>query len=261
MRSGRAPYARRTCLSGRDRLCEWAARRGFCSAARRPGPKFMRAGFLGEMTADALPRGDGSDPERRGNLPATPGGPAPCQGRHSERPARPARKPQCPQPHSNSIVTAGYAVASPRRVELNCRVRATRVVLRQPTPLSMQPWLQLSRSRLSPSKPSSDVAGTIVRFLCRMMIALIRRRIWASVTRRPSTASDVQSRKWVIHPFRYRLRFSMPRRISSKCHRDVGRRRLRRLPWANSGPNFRTQRRAVSFETSSPRSASSSSTS
>jgi hypothetical protein len=49
--------------------------------------------------------------------------------------------------------------------------------------------------------------------------------------------------------------------ISSRCHREVGRGRLRRGSRANCGPNFKTHRRTVSYETSRPRSASGSSTS
>jgi hypothetical protein len=44
-----------------------------------------------------------------------------------------------------------------------------------------------------------------LRFRCRTIIALTRRRTCASMTRSPSTASDVQSRKCDIHPVRYRL--------------------------------------------------------
>ena len=49
--------------------------------------------------------------------------------------------------------------------------------------------------------------------------------------------------------------------ISSRCQRDVGRGRRRRSSRANTGPNFKTHRRTVSWETSRPRSASRSSTS
>src|SRR5438477_7843656 len=49
--------------------------------------------------------------------------------------------------------------------------------------------------------------------------------------------------------------------ISSRCHRALGRGRPCRSLRAISGPNFSTQRRTVLYETSSPRSASSSSTS
>jgi hypothetical protein len=43
------------------------------------------------------------------------------------------------------------------------------------------------------------------RFLWRMMIALRRRRMWASIARSPLAASAVHSRKCATHPFRYRL--------------------------------------------------------
>src|SRR5260370_39763620 len=47
------------------------------------------------------------------------------------------------------------------------------------------------------------------RFFCRTMIALTRRRMWASRAPNPWTASGVQSRKCDIHPVRYRLMLSM----------------------------------------------------
>lgn len=49
--------------------------------------------------------------------------------------------------------------------------------------------------------------------------------------------------------------------ISSRCQRALARRRLRRRLRAISRPNFRNQRRTVSFDTSMPRTASRSSTS
>src|SRR5215471_5034104 len=49
--------------------------------------------------------------------------------------------------------------------------------------------------------------------------------------------------------------------ISSKCQRSLGRGRRWRSRRAIAGPNFSTQRRTVSWEISSPRSASNSSTS
>src|SRR5262249_9310976 len=49
--------------------------------------------------------------------------------------------------------------------------------------------------------------------------------------------------------------------ISSKCQRSLGQGRRWRSRRAIAGPNFSTQRRTVSYEISSPRSASSSSTS
>jgi hypothetical protein len=48
--------------------------------------------------------------------------------------------------------------------------------------------------------------------------------------------------------------------ISSRCHRSLGRARRCRSFLAIIGPNFSTQRRTVSYETSSPRSARRSST-
>ena len=62
-------------------------------------------------------------------------------------------------------------------------------------------------------------------------------------------------RRWV-------LKFGAIRTtISSRCHRALGRGRPCRSLRAISGPNFSTQRRTVSYETSIPRSARSSSTS
>jgi len=49
--------------------------------------------------------------------------------------------------------------------------------------------------------------------------------------------------------------------ISSRCHRSLGREQRCRSLAAIVGPNFSTQRRTVSHETSRPRSARSSSTS
>src|SRR6516162_5562110 len=69
------------------------------------------------------------------------------------------------------------------------------------------------------------------------------------------------SPSWSTARHRY-IRFPAIRTtISSRCHRALGRGRPCRSLRAISGPNFSTQRRTVSYETSSPRSASSSSTS
>src|ERR1700741_2061061 len=60
---------------------------------------------------------------------------------------------------------------------------------------------------------------------------------------------------------RYSRSPAMRTTISSKCQRSLGRGRPWRRRRAIAGPNFSTQRRTVSYEMSSPRSARSSSTS
>src|SRR5215469_15270698 len=98
--------------------------------------------------------------------------------------------------------------------------------------------------------------------------ALLLQRFADQPWRRPTVASaldeHVENLTLVIHGtprHRYIRSPAMRTTISSKCQLSLGRGRRWRSRRATVGPNFRTQRRTVSYEMSSPRSVRNSSTS
>ena len=66
-------------------------------------------------------------------------------------------------------------------------------------------YAQLAAALELTARPTKCRNRKRARFFCRTMIALTRRRIWASMTPNPCVASTVQRRKCDIQPVRYRL--------------------------------------------------------
>ena len=116
---------------------------------------------------------------------------------------------------------------------------------------------QECRICVDPKAGRSSTSGAKPCFLSSLRInltaaALSRRHCTSRSRTSPSSSTARQSQNCVP---------AIITAISSTCHVDVGRGRRRRSSRANNGPNFKTHCRTVSYETSSPLSASRSSTS